>query len=189
MRQFVSGKKITQLKASGFVGIRAMDGIVFNVAGPLLADRTFLGVGRVGGAHKFAQIGDGILFLQRQYYDWAAGHEIGQRTEKRPRGMDGVKLLRLMFRNFEHLHGQYPETVFLELHDDVAYSVLAYGIRFDDGKSALQSLHSSVVCPWSLVAGPYFVFTLSLRRPLPPPLSHQYRPGIWLRECLLLPLL
>jgi hypothetical protein len=67
--------------------------------------------------------------------------------------MDGVKLLRLMFRNFKHLHSQYAETVFLELLDDVAYSVLAHRIRFDNCKSALQSLHSSVVRPWSFVVG------------------------------------
>ena len=63
--------------------------------------------------------------------------------------MHSVKLLRLVFGNFEHFHGKYPKTVLLELLDDVADSILGNCVRFDDGKSALQSLHSSVVRPRS----------------------------------------
>src|SRR5579863_10038066 len=66
-----------------------------------------------------------------------------------------------MLRDLKHLHGQYPETVFLKLLDDVADSILGYRVWFDNGKSALQSLHSSVVCPSSLVFRLWF---LSFRR-------------------------
>src|SRR5579863_2970981 len=78
LSQLVSSEEITQLKASGLVGIGAVNRVVLNVARPLLADRPFLGVGRIGGAHKLAQIGDGVFLFQREHYDWSARHEIGE---------------------------------------------------------------------------------------------------------------
>jgi hypothetical protein len=62
--------------------------------------------------------------------------------------MDRVKLLRLMLRYFEHLHGEYPKTVFFELLNDIANRILGNGIWFDDGKSALQSLHVRGLAPF-----------------------------------------
>ena len=103
---------------------------------------------RVGGAHQLAQIGDGIFFFERQDDDRAARHEVGQRAEERAAGMHGVELLGLMLGDFQHLHGEDAEAVFLELLDDVADGVFADGVGFDDGESALQSFHG-----WSLVLG------------------------------------
>src|SRR5580704_5273775 len=60
--------------------------------------------------------------------------------------MHGVKLLRLILGNFQHLHGENVEAILLELFNDVADRVLGDGVRFHDGKSALQSFHS-----WSSV--------------------------------------
>src|SRR5580658_1136240 len=101
--------------------------------------------------------------------------------EKRSAGVHGVKLLRLMLRNFEHLHRQYSEAIFLKLLDDVANRVLGYCVWFDDSKSALQSLHSLVVCPWS------FVFRLSPQPPLLLRLSRQFPRVTWRRECPRIP--
>ena len=56
--------------------------------------------------------------------------------------MHGIKLLRLMLGNLKHLHGENAEPIVLELLDDVADGIVADGVRFDDGKSALQGLHS-----------------------------------------------
>src|SRR5271170_8132100 len=78
--------------------------------------------------------------------------------------MHGIKLFRLMLRDLKHLHSQDAETVFLKLLDDVADRVLGDRVRFDNSKSTLQSLHSWVVCPrslvlgrWSLVVGPWSI--------------------------------
>src|ERR1700685_144467 len=116
--QFVPGEEIAQLEAGGVVGIRAVNGVVFNVACPLFADRAFLSVGRIRRTHELAQIGDSIFFFQCQHDDRPARHEIGQRTEKRPARMDGVELFSLMLRYLKHLHSQYPETIFFKLFDD-----------------------------------------------------------------------
>jgi len=92
---------------------------------------------------KLAQIGDRIFLFQRQRHDRPTRHEFGQRTVKRPAGMDGVKLLRLMLRDFQHLHGQNVEAIFLELLDDVSDRVLLYRVGLDDGECALQCFHKS----------------------------------------------
>ena len=55
--------------------------------------------------------------------------------------MNGIKLLSLMLRDLEHLHGEDAEAVLLELLDDVADRVAANSIRFDDGQSTLKCFH------------------------------------------------
>jgi hypothetical protein len=67
--------------------------------------------------------------------------------------MDGVTLLGLMLGDFQHLHGENAEAIFLELLNDVADGILADGVGLDDGECALQSFHKSVVGPRSLVVG------------------------------------
>src|ERR1700687_4083772 len=56
--------------------------------------------------------------------------------------MDGVKLFRLMLRDFQHLHGQNMKAIFLELFDDVSDGLLLYGIGLNDSQCALQCFHS-----------------------------------------------
>src|SRR5271170_827233 len=122
--------------------------------------------------------------------------------------MHGIKLFRLMLRDLKHLHSQDAETVFLKLLDDVADRVLGDRVRFDNSKSTLQSLHSWVVCPrslvlgrWSLVVGPWslvlglllsrlrFPLTLSPPHPLLLRRFRRFRRVIWRRGCRPLPLL
>src|SRR5271156_1922246 len=141
-RQLVSRKKETQFKARRVFGIGAMNRIVLDARRPLLADRAFLGVGRIGGAHQLAQVGNGVFLFQSQSDDWSARHEIGERVIERPARMHGVKLLRLILGDFQHLHGENVESVLLELLDDVTDRVLGDGVRFHNGKSALQGFHS-----------------------------------------------
>jgi hypothetical protein len=62
--------------------------------------------------------------------------------------MHGVKLLRLMLGDFQHLYGKDAEALFLKLFDNVANPILGDGVRFHDGKSALQSFH---IGRWSFV--------------------------------------
>jgi len=115
---------------------------VFNARCPLLADGAFLGAGRVGGAHQLAQIGNSVFFFQARADDWSARHEIGERTVEWPARVYGVKLLRLMLGYFQHLHGENAEAILLELFDDVADRAFGNGVRFHEGKSALQRFHS-----------------------------------------------
>jgi len=43
---------------------------------------------------------------------------------------------------FQHLHGENAEAILLELFDDVADRAFGNGVRFHEGKSALQRFHS-----------------------------------------------
>ena len=58
--------------------------------------------------------------------------------------MDGIKLLRLVLGDFQHLDRQNAEMVFFELFNDVADCVSAHGIWLNNRESALQSFHNFV---------------------------------------------
>ena len=58
----VSREKEAQLKARSFIGVGAVDCVVLDIAGPLLADSSLFGAGRIRRAHQFAQIGDRFSF-------------------------------------------------------------------------------------------------------------------------------
>jgi len=47
-----------------------------------------------------------------------------------------------MLGYFQHLHGENAEAILLELFDDVADRAFGNGVRFHEGKSALQRFHS-----------------------------------------------
>src|SRR5258708_654651 len=148
LRQFVSCEKETQLKARRILSIGAVNRIVLNARRPLFADGAFLGVRRIRSAHQLAQVGNRVFLFQSQSNNRSARHESGERVIERPARMHRVKLLRLMLRDFQHLHGQNTEAILLELFNDVANRVLGDGVGFYDGKSALQGLHN---CRWSLI--------------------------------------
>src|SRR5437870_7698966 len=67
---------------------------MLDAGGPLFADRAFFSVSRIRCSHQLAEIGNGILFLQRQHDNWATGNEIRKRVKERLAGMNGVELLR-----------------------------------------------------------------------------------------------
>src|ERR1700736_2426822 len=75
--QFVSCEKETEFKARGILRIGAVDRIVLDIRGPLLANCAFLCIRRVSRAHEFAQIGDGMFFFQSENDNWSARHEVG----------------------------------------------------------------------------------------------------------------
>ena len=59
--------------------------------------------------------------------------------------MDSVELLRLVLGDFQHLHGQNAEAIFLELFNDVSDRVLLHRVGLDDGQCALQCFHKSAL--------------------------------------------
>ena len=46
--------------------------------GEILADGAGRGIGRIGGAHHFAVLGDGVLAFQHLHHHRAGGHELDQ---------------------------------------------------------------------------------------------------------------
>src|SRR3974390_1089822 len=59
LRQFESCEEITQLEARGVFGVGTMHRVLFDARCPFLADCTLVCLGRVGGAHQLAVIGNG----------------------------------------------------------------------------------------------------------------------------------
>src|SRR5258708_2957150 len=162
--QFVSCEKETQLKTRRILSIGPVNRIVLNARRPLFADGAFLGVRRIRSAHQLAQIGNGVFLFESQSDNRSARHEPGERAIKWPARMHGVKLLRLMLRDFQHLHGENAEAILFKLFNDVANCVLDDRVGFHDGKSALQCLHN---CRWSLILVRRFYLSVQIASSCP----------------------
>src|SRR5690348_10724113 len=122
-----------------------MHRVTLDALRPLLADGAFLGVGRIGRPHDLAPFGNGVFPFQRHHQNGAFRHKLGQRLKKRLARVHGVKAFRLLAGNMQHLGAENLESPLLDGADDVPYAAAGNGVRFNDGKSALQSLHESVV--------------------------------------------
>ncbi len=66
LRQFVSRKKVTQLKPRRIVSVRTMYGVVLDAGRPFLSNGSFFSIRRIRRAHELTQIGDSVFFFQRQ---------------------------------------------------------------------------------------------------------------------------
>jgi hypothetical protein len=119
-----------------------VDGVLLDAGSPLLADGALFGIGRIGGTHQLAVVGDGVFLLEAHDDDRAAGHEVGERVEEGLVGVDRVEALGLALGEVQHLNAEDAEVVVQQGANDVALGVLLYGVGLDDGKSALQCLHA-----------------------------------------------
>src|SRR5258708_27757718 len=119
-----------------------MDGVALDALGKPFAHSACFRVRRIGRAHQHAQISDGVFFFQGKRNNRPAGHESGERIKERTLAMDRVKALGLLFGDFQHLHADDPKALGLDHAKDLAGGAFGHGIRFDNRKSALQSLHS-----------------------------------------------
>src|SRR5258708_3972896 len=112
--QLVAGKKITELEPRRIVGVSSVDGIALDRLRPFLPHCAGFSVSRIRGAHQRAQVGDGVFFLQGQHYDRTAGHEAGERIEKRTAGVNRIKTFRLLLGDLQHLHADDAEALLLD---------------------------------------------------------------------------
>src|SRR5262249_51784562 len=85
--------------------------------------------------------------FQRQNHDRPAGHKRSQGVEKRPAGVHGIKALRLPLGDLQQFHPDDAETIVLKRAQNVSRCAFAYSVGFNDGKRALQCLHSWFVAP------------------------------------------
>ena len=77
--------------------VRPVNAVALDIGGEQLADGALGGIGRIGGAHDFAQSLDGVLALQRHDDDRPLGHELHQAAEEGPLPVHGVETLCLRF--------------------------------------------------------------------------------------------
>src|SRR5258708_6027960 len=180
--EFKPCEKITQLKAGSIVGVGPVDGIALNAVRPFFADGAGFRVRGISGAHEFAQVGDGVFFFQRQYHNRSARHKRCERIKERPLTVDSVKALGLLFSDLEHLHADDAKAFFLHHVKNISRCAFGYGVRLDNGKSALQCLHSDL-------ASPEIFSTMLWLRPCAPAMFPPAKPATWLRRCLRSPAL
>src|SRR5271166_2058795 len=141
LRQFVSGEEITQLEARRVFGIGAVHRVLLDARSPLLANRACVGLGRIGGAHQRAIVGDGVFFFQRHDDDRAARHKVGERLEEWPVHVHRVKAFSLRLSDMQHPHADDAKVALQQGVDDVAHCAFFKRVGLDDGKSALDSFH------------------------------------------------
>ena len=118
--------------------IGPMHRIGFDAFGEFLADGAGRGIGRIGGAHHFAVLGDGVLAFQHLHHHRARGHELDQAAEKGPLAMHTVESLGLGGGQAHAAAGDHPQARILEFGDDLAGQVPARRVRLDDRKGALD---------------------------------------------------
>ena len=111
-----------------------MDGVGLDALGEILADRAVIGVGRVGGAHHLAVLGNGILAFEDLNHHRSGNHEVAQIVKERPLGMYVVKPLRLLPGQADPALGDDPQTGLFEPGIDLAGEIAPGGVRFDDRK-------------------------------------------------------
>src|SRR6202000_1403804 len=100
-----------------FIAVAAVDGILTYRSGKELADRSRIGLRRIGCPDQLAEIGHGILLLQDRRNDGTTAHKIHQLAIERPRLMHGIKLPRFFLRKPRELHRRDCKTT-LEDHID-----------------------------------------------------------------------
>src|SRR5271166_1210185 len=149
LRQFVSGEEITQLEARRVFGVGAVHRVLLDARSPLLANRTRVGLGRIGGAHQRAIVGNGVLFLQRHHDNRPARHEVGQRLEEWPVHVHRVEAFGLRLGDVQQPHANDAKVVLQQGVNDVARRAFFKRVGLDDGKSALDGFHEFGVALFS----------------------------------------
>lgn len=105
-----------------------------------------VGIGRVGGAHHFAVLGDGVLAFQDLHDDRLGGHELDQLAIEGTVLVDLVELAGLGGRQVDALGRDDAQAGILELGGDLAGQVAAGRVGLDDGKGAFDRHDGHLVC-------------------------------------------
>jgi len=135
--EFVAGEEVADFKGGGVFGVGAVDGVFADGGGELLADSSLFGLGRVGGAHELAEVGDGVVFFEDHGIDDAGAHEISEFAEEAALGVDVVEALGLLLGEDDLFDGEELETGLRDFGEDGGGVALADGVRLDDAESAL----------------------------------------------------
>jgi hypothetical protein len=116
----------------------AVHGVGVDRSREIGANRSRGCLGRIGGAHQLAVLGDGVLTFQNLDHDGTGDHEIHQRAKKRALAMNSVKALGFGARQEAHLRRDDMQPVRLEASIDFSDDIAGDGIGLDDGKRAFH---------------------------------------------------
>ena len=116
-----------------------MDRIGFNRLGKVLADGALGGVCRVGGAHHFAVLRNGVFTFQNLKHDRTRGHEGHQIVVERALGMNSVEGACLGLAQLLALLGNNAQAGSLKTGVDLAGQVATGRVRLDNRESSFES--------------------------------------------------
>ena len=131
-------KKYAISIAAFSAAVRAVHGVRFDALGEIGADRARRGLLRIGGAHDFAILRDGVLAFEHLHEHRTRGHVLHEVLEERTRGVHGVETFGLALRQMHHARGDDLEAGLFEAAEDLADEVTGNAVGLDDGKSALE---------------------------------------------------
>jgi hypothetical protein len=123
-----------------------MHRIGLDVFGEVLADRAFVGIGRVRGAHDLAILGDGVFAFEHLNDDRAGRHEFAEIAEERAFLVNGIETFRLFTGQPDALLRNDAQSVLLETCIDLAREVASRRVRFNDREGPFYGHVSLLVC-------------------------------------------
>src|SRR6056297_3054990 len=117
-----------------------MDSVGINAGRKLGANRTRCGLARVSCPHEFTIAHDCVLALQRLDHHGSGCHKVHKIGKKRALAMDRIEAFSFFPTPMLHFSGDDLETCALETNVDIAYNILGYSVRLDDGKRAFHGV-------------------------------------------------
>src|SRR5262245_42011155 len=133
-----AGEEERNLARGGIRGIRAVHDVPLDALGEVGANgagRSFL---RIGGAHDFAILRDGVVAFEHLHDDRTGGHVAHQVLVERALLVDGVERLGLELREVTHASGNDGQAGLFEAAIDLADEITGHAVRLDDGQGALE---------------------------------------------------
>lgn len=128
-----------------FVGIGTMHRVFPNAFGKKRADGAGLCLGGIGCSDQFPEILYSVVFFKRCGDNWAGGHKRNQFAVEGAFAVNRIELTRFLFRKLGVLHGDDPETSFVDFCQDCADMPSANGIGLDHSKRYISS-HLLGIC-------------------------------------------
>ena len=116
-----------------------MNGVGVDGFGEVGTDGALLCLLRIGGAHQFAVLGDGVLAFQGLDHHRTGGHEGNQILEEGALFVHGVELAGFLLGQPGHAGSDDLQAGAFKTGIDLADHVLFDGVRLDDGKGAFDS--------------------------------------------------
>src|SRR5258706_89477 len=119
------------------IRVGAVDGVLLDRLAELGADGAGVGFLRIGRPHELAQLGDGVVALERSNVNGTGHHVLHEVAVERTLFVDGVESLGLALGEGDLPEAENPESCLLDAGDDPAEVALANRFRLDDGKGAV----------------------------------------------------
>src|ERR1700722_7599751 len=132
LREFRAGKKVSNFKRSRLGRIRTMCAVVLNAFAELLANRSGLGLGWIGRAHRLAPFCNGVFRFQYHHYRFPRAHKRRQLSKKRPLAGHRIKSFRLLLAQPQGFNRHNLKLGRVNPADNICGQASAHRVRLDN---------------------------------------------------------